>query len=98
MNILEIIATTEKIPASEIKNFHTNSSVDILAAVLNTTYAVAGAFAVIVIILAGYSFATGSYDSAKITKAKNAILYSVIGLIVIATAFVLTQFLLGKIK
>lgn len=96
MSIFKILAETEKIPSGQIKNLPTADSVDILSAVLNGTYMVAAAFAVIIIILAGYTFATGSYDSTKITKAKNAILYAVVGLIIIISAFVLTQFILGK--
>lgn len=96
MKILEFIAETIKVPANG-NNIPINSSVDILAGVLYTIYAIAGAFAVITIILAGYTFVTASYDQTKIVKAKNAILYAVVGLIVIIAAFVITQFIIGKL-
>jgi len=99
--LLKILAATEKVGVGDgDKQAHIPSanSVDILAGVLNGAYIIAGGFAVIIIILAGFSFMTGSYDQAKITKAKNAILYSVIGLIVIALAFILTQYIIGKLK
>lgn len=63
---------------------------------LNLFYFSAGAVAVIVIILAGYTFSTAVYDQAKITQAKNAILYAVVGLIVIIVAFTVTQFIMGR--
>jgi hypothetical protein len=63
---------------------------------LNIFYFSAGIVAVIVIILAGYTFTTAVYDPAKITQAKNALLYAVIGLIVIIFAFTITQVIAGK--
>jgi hypothetical protein len=69
-----------------------------LSGALNGAYFIAGVFAVIIIILAGFTFMTGSYDQAKITKAKNSILYAVVGLIIVILAFILTQFIIGKLK
>ena len=99
--LFKILAATEKIPVGSGKdqvNIPKDSSIDILAGALNAAYIAAGVFAVVIIILAGYSFATGSYDATKITKAKNAILYSVVGLIAIIAAFALTQFILDRFR
>jgi hypothetical protein len=70
----------------------------VLANTLNLVYFVAGAFAVIIIILSGYTYATALYDSAKIAQAKNAILYASVGLFIVAVAFVMTQFIIGSFK
>jgi len=51
---------------------------------------------VIVIIISGFMFVTAGSDSNTVTKSKNAILYSVIGLVVIMSAFVITQFIIGR--
>lgn len=99
MNLFKILhffaQTSGKINASEV-NIKPVSATDVLAGALNVVYFAAGATAVIVIILAGYSFTTAVYDPAKIAIAKNAILYSVVGLVVIMMAFVATQFILGR--
>jgi len=63
---------------------------------LNLTYFIAGVIAVIVIILAGLSYVTSGNDPSAVSKAKNAILYAVIGLVVILSAFVITQFVIGR--
>lgn len=63
---------------------------------LNLAYFAAGIVAVIVIILSGYTFATAVYDPAKITQAKNDMLYAVVGLVAVISAFLITQFLMGK--
>ncbi len=72
------------------------SSEGVLNGVLSAIYFVVGAFAVVVIILAGYTFLMSAGDPAKVTKARNAILYAVIGLIVVIFAFVITQFAIGR--
>jgi hypothetical protein len=95
--MLEIIAATEKIKSSTV-NIPTHSAVDILGGVLSGVYVIVGAIAVVIIILSGFSFASGSYDPAKIAKAKNAILYSVVGLIVVILAFLITQFVIGRFQ
>lgn len=68
----------------------------ILSSVLNTVYLVTGIVAVIVIIIAGYMYVTSSGDSAVVTKAKGAITYAVVGLVVIILAFAITWFVVGR--
>lgn len=72
------------------------SATMILGKALDMVYFLAGAVAVIVIILAGYTFSTAVYDQAKITQAKNSIVYATVGLIVVVMAFGITQFVMGR--
>ena len=69
---------------------------DIVRNGLNLLYYVAGITAVIVIIIAGINYITSAGDSGKITRAKNMILYSVIGLGVIIAAFAITNFIIAR--
>jgi len=89
------ILTKFALTAKDI-NIPAISGSDVLHNALNVTYFVAGVIAVIVIILAGFSFVTSGNDPGAVTKAKNAILYAVIGLVVILSAFVITQFVIGR--
>ena len=66
---------------------------ELLANALDLTYFLAGVIAVIVIIIAGLSYATSAGDSAKIAKAKNQILFALIGLVLILSAFAITAFI-----
>jgi len=70
------------------------SSEDLLVNGLGIFYFVCGVVAVISIIIAGFFFVTGGSDPSTITRAKNTIVYSVAGLIVISAAFAITQFVL----
>lgn len=95
MNILQNFA--QKINAADI-NIPTATSNDIFVNVLNVAYLVAGIVAVIVVIIAGFTFVTTGNDPAAVAKSRNTILYAVIGLVVIISAFVITQFITGRIK
>lgn len=63
---------------------------------LNIAYFVAGITAVLVIVIAGFTITTAGSDPATVTKAKNSILFAVIGLGIVILAAVITQFLLGR--
>lgn len=60
---------------------------------LNLAYFVAGALAVIMVVIGGLNYVTSNGDSGKIVKAKNTILYSLVGIAVIGFAFAITTFI-----
>lgn len=68
--------------------------------ILTTVYAFVGIIAVGFIIYGAVQYVISNGDPGKITKAKNTILYSVIGLVVVllaaALTFFLTQVLAGQ--
>jgi hypothetical protein len=63
---------------------------------LNLAYFAMAIIAVIVIIVAGIMYATSGGDSAAVTKAKNLILYSIVGIVVILAAWGITNFVIGR--
>ena len=63
---------------------------------LNLVYFLAGVIAVIVIIIAGIMYTTSSGDSGRVTKAKNMLTYAIVGLIVVLSAFAITNFVVGR--
>lgn len=81
--------------ASEI-NIPSQSANDTFVNILHLTYFLAGVVAVIVIIIAGFSMVVSGSNPTSIAKARNAILYSVIGIVVILSAFMITQFVVGR--
>lgn len=82
--------------SADIKNVPTLTSEQVLQNGLNIAYLLAGIIAVIVIIIGGFMYTTSGGDSSGVTKAKNLILYAVVGLIVIIAAFAITNFVLGN--
>ncbi len=65
-----------------------------LTTFLNGVYFVAGFIAVLMMVIGGISYITSTGDSGKVTKAKNTIIYAAIGLVFVALAFFITDFIL----
>jgi len=53
-----------------------------------------GVVAVIMIMVSGFKYITASGDSAKVTSAKNTIIYAIIGLIIAALAQVIVRYVI----
>lgn len=68
----------------------------LLSNILNIVYFIAGATAVIVIIVAGIMYTISSGDSARVSRAKNLLTYSLVGLVFVAFAFIITNFFIGR--
>ena len=71
--------------------------VEIITGIINAIIAVLGIVAVVVIILGGVNYMTSSGDAAKVKKAKDTILYGVIGLVVCVLAFAIVNFVIVNI-
>ena len=65
--------------------------------IVNGIIAVLGIVAVIVIIIGGIGYMTSSGDSTKVKKAKDTILYGIIGLIICVLAFAIVNFVIANV-
>lgn len=65
--------------------------------IINVLLFIAGAVAVVVIIIGGLRYITSSGDQGSIKAAKDTILYAVIGLIVALLAFAIVRFVVDKL-
>lgn len=74
----------------------TQSADELLKNGLNLAYGIAGILAVVVIILGGLTYVTSAGNSTSVTKAKNTILYAVVGLIVVIFAYAITNYVIGR--
>lgn len=70
----------------------------IIGIIVNTLLYVLGAVAVLVIIIAGILYTTSGGDPALVTKAKNTLLYAVVGLVVVISAYAIVNFVLDRFK
>lgn len=76
---------------------HVQANSTTLDMILNVVYMVAGALAVIFIIIGGIHYITSAGEPGKITKAKNTIIYAIIGLIIVILAFAITNYVIGTL-
>lgn len=64
---------------------------------INVVLGVLGLLAVVVIIYGGFMYTTSAGDSSKIKKAKDTIMYGVIGLVIALLAFAIVNFVVSSI-
>ena len=65
--------------------------------IINGVIGVLGLVAVVVIIVGGILYMTSSGDAGKVKKAKDTILYGVIGLVICVLAFAIVNFVISNI-
>lgn len=99
MNILRTFAGTIAEQTGEaVEGAGTGSTAaGAIGVVLNSVYVVVGIVAVIFLILGGISYSTSQGDAGKIAKAKNTLIYSIVGLIIVVIAFFVTSFVLNQL-
>lgn len=80
----------------EVDTDTTKSLPAIVAFIINVFSWIIGAVSVIMIIYGGFRYITSGGDSNGVTAAKNTILYAIIGLIIVALAQIIVNFVLNK--
>lgn len=64
--------------------------------IINILSVVVGFIAVVMLIIGGFRYITSAGDSNRVSGAKNTILYALIGLVIVASAQIIVQFVLNK--
>lgn len=70
---------------------------DVVYVIIFTILAVLGLVTVGMIIMGGVQYTTSQGDPAKAVKARNTILYGVVGLVIALLAFAIVNFVLGEV-
>ncbi|MBQ6486427.1 hypothetical protein IJI76_01705 [Candidatus Saccharibacteria bacterium] len=76
---------------------NTNNLTGIIVTIINVIIGVIGFVAVLMIILGGVQYTTSAGDPGKVKKAKDTILYGIVGLVIALLAFAIVNFVLGAI-
>ncbi len=74
------------------------SSTNLMNNILMPVYFWAGIIAVCFIVYGGFMYVLSSGDPSRVKKAKDTLLYAVIGLVVVLFAFAITKFIAGSTK
>lgn len=69
----------------------------IITVIINLFSLVVGVVSVIMIIIGGFKYITSGGDSSNVQSAKNTIIYALIGLVIVALAQFIVQFVLNKV-
>ena len=93
MNHLEFFA--DPVTVTNVPIININQAT--LAQLLSITFTVAGAMAVLFILIGAVRYAVAVGDPGQLKTAKNTILYAIVGLIVSISGFAIVQFVLVSI-
>lgn len=74
-----------------------NSLWDTVRNIINLIIGILGVVAVIMIVIGGVTYVTSSGEAANVTKAKNIIMYAIIGLVVALLAYAIVNFVLNNV-
>jgi heme/copper-type cytochrome/quinol oxidase subunit 2 len=69
----------------------------LIRSIIQIMLIIAGIVAVIMIIVGGIGYSTSAGDPAKTKKAKDTVLYSIVGLVVAIMAYAVVTFVVGKL-
>jgi hypothetical protein len=105
---VSVMAASGHCPEGSLNSSYSNSIAEcnvakednlipVITTIINVLIGVLGIVAVIVIIFAGIQFVTSSGDAQKVAKAKNTILYGVIGLLIALLAYPIVNFVLSSV-
>lgn len=93
---MEELFASITLKASDIQAPTTSADDAALKSALTTIYIWAGIICVLMVILGGVRYITSNGDSSGLQSAKNTILYSLAGLVVVLAAAGITQLIIGK--
>lgn len=92
--------TANTLAGCNLENTGENAGSNVMTRVntaINVVLGVIGVVAVVMIIIGGIQFVTSQGDAAKTTKARNTMLYSIVGLVVALLAFAIVNFVLTNV-
>lgn len=70
----------------------------VITNIIKAVIGISGLVAVVFVIIGGINYMTSGGDSSKIQKAKNTILYALIGILICALAFAIVNWTIGILK
>ncbi len=70
---------------------------NIVSVAINIISIIVGVVAVIMIIWGGFKYITAGGDSGNVTTARNTIIYAIVGLVIVALAQFIVQFVLSRL-
>ena len=76
---------------------HVDASGDKLKTILQIVFSIVGVIALVVITLSGFRYVLSGGDPQSTARAKDAILYAVIGLVISISALAIVTFVIGKL-
>lgn len=68
---------------------------NVVGKILNTVYSITGVLAVLMIVICGIMIITSDGDAQKVATARRGIIYALVGLLIVLSAFIITGVILN---
>ena len=90
----------EDVPKTNFQDFKINSNAPktIATNLMNWFFVIASFLCIAVIVWAGVTYATAGGDEEKVTKAKQRLIYGIIGIAVVVAAYAIIYFIRGTLS
>lgn len=76
---------------------HTAANDDLLKNILSLVFITIGAIAVMMVVIGGLKYASSQGDPQAVSKAKNTIIYAIVGLVVSIFSLTIVSFTVGRV-
>ena len=96
-NIINQFATDRMSLVGSGDDLNEGALTDAIVNIVNIVIGILGFICVAVIIIGGVGYMTSSGDPGKVKKAKDTILYGIIGLVICALAFAIVNFVINNV-
>lgn len=96
MNIFERFALSE-IDLDPVKKAGAPATQNQINDVVNIVFAIAGSLALLFIIIGGLRFIISQGDPNAVAQAKNTVIYALVGLVIVLTAYGIVAFVLNNL-
>jgi TRAP-type C4-dicarboxylate transport system permease small subunit len=93
--LVHILAAVSGIDVSSLPHATTDSSK--VQAILNIVFSILGGIAALMLVIGGFRYITAQGDPSQLSKAKETIIYSLVGVVVAIFAVTIVSFVLGKV-
>ncbi|MEK7594233.1 MAG: pilin [Patescibacteria group bacterium] len=90
-----LVAKATEIDAGNLPQADTGPAA--IQAILAITFSIIGALALLVIVVSGLRYITSAGDPEKTAKAKNGVVYALVGLVVAISAFAIVSFVVNRL-
>lgn len=97
MNLLVYIITAADYGITPGSTPSTNLQSSTLTTVLQIVFGIAGGIALLIVVISGLQFVLSQGDPQRTAKARNAIIYALVGLLVCILAFSIVTFVVGNL-
>jgi hypothetical protein len=93
--LLQVVAALSQVGPGHLP--HTAANKDSITSIREILFAIIGAMALLVIVVSGFRYIVSDGDAQKTVKARNGVIYALVGLVIAVTANAIVAFIVKRV-